>query len=704
VPPKPERKPASGSAGRKPETASHRLLLSAVCLASAVLVTALYAAAELPGPRGAVGRALKAAFGYFAWWPGPVLAAAAGLAWKRRPFTSAFFLKAAGGVLFFFSILALASRLPGSADGGRFGAFLAQGAFRAGLWAWLFLPLSALAGLILALPALGRGLLALLARFWAATAGAPETPEEADIPVPAEIPAEIPAEKTPPPRPAAPVITSRNTPAPEPAERARPSEGAYQLPGLDLLDPGPATRGNGHASGLTQEELEDNAHLLEDKLRDYGVDGRVSEVSGGPVITMYEYEPAPGIKIARVAGLAEDLAMAMKAKSIRVAGHIPGKGAIGIEIPNMARLPVSFRQMVESPAFRRSTSFLTLSLGVDILGEPVVADLAAMPHLLVAGATGTGKSVALAAIIMSILYKAPPDKVRLLMIDPKVVEFTLYRDIPHLIYPVLTEPAQATLGLKWAVAEMENRYRLLAEMEARHIDGYNEKLRAERKKKRRGEEEEALRELPYLVIIIDELADLMLVAPKEVEIHVTRLAQKARAAGIHLIMATQRPTTDIITGTIKSNLPTRIALKVLSQIDSRTILDQKGAEKLLGRGDMLFLAPNQSELQRLHGPYLSDGEIQRVTDFLRAWGPPDYLEELTVPEAESEETGGAEDNDPLYNEAVDLVRRTKRATTSHIQRHLRVGYNRAARFIERMEREGLIGPQDGTRPREIFLN
>jgi S-DNA-T family DNA segregation ATPase FtsK/SpoIIIE len=257
--------------------------------------------------------------------------------------------------------------------------------------------------------------------------------------------------------------------------------------------------------------------------------------------------------------------------------------------------------------------------------------------------------------------------------------------------------------LKWAVAEMESRYRLLAEVEARHIDGYNEKVRAERKKKRRGEEDEARRELPYLVIIIDELADLMMVAPKEVEIHVTRLAQKARAAGIHLIMATQRPTTDIITGTIKSNLPTRIALKVLSQVDSRTILDQKGAEKLLGRGDMLFLAPNQSELQRLHGPYVSDGEIQRVTDFLRAWGPPDYLDELTVPEAETGEAdGGAEDNDPLYAQAVELVRRTGRATISHIQRHLRVGYNRAARLIERMEREGLIGPQDGTRPRDIF--
>jgi S-DNA-T family DNA segregation ATPase FtsK/SpoIIIE len=445
--------------------------------------------------------------------------------------------------------------------------------------------------------------------------------------------------------------------------------------------------------------LETNAHLLEDKLRDYGVEGRVSEVSGGPVITMYEYEPAPGIKISRVAGLAEDLAMAMKAKSIRVAGHLPGKGAIGIEIPNLTRLPVSFRQMVESPAFRNSASPLTLGLGVDILGQPVVADLAAMPHLLVAGATGTGKSVALAAIIMSILYKAPPDRVRLLMIDPKRVEFAFYRDIPHLIHPVLTEAAQANLALKWAVAEMENRYRLLAEMEVRHIDTYNEKARAERKKRRR--QGEAPPELPYLVIIIDELGDLMTIAPKEVEVHITRLGQKARAAGIHLILATQRPSVAVITGTIKINLLARVALKVLSQTDSRVILDRGGAEKLLGRGDMLFMAPNQSELQRLHGPYVSDGEIQRVTDFLRALGPPDYLEELTVPEAEADEEGG-DDNDPLYDKAVELVRRTGRATISHIQRHLRVGYNRAARLIERMEREGLIGPQDGTRPRDIF--
>jgi len=691
---------------RKPEPETRRAL-PVICLAAAVLAVAFYCAAGIPGPGGAVGRALKDAFGLFGWWPGPALAWAAWLAWKRPSFTIARLLKTAGGVLFLFAVLALAARL---SAGGHFGAFLARGAFQTGLWAWLLLPLSALAGLIMALPPLGHGLRALLARLWAATAGPPEPslpePVQPEPVQPEPVQPEPKAEKETAapatPGPAMPIITNRQPPPlSPPPEKIPAAPGAYKLPGLELLDPAPDR--SGHTSGLTQEELETNAHLLEDKLRDYGVEGRVTEVSGGPVITMYEYEPAPGIKIARVAGLAEDLAMAMKAKSIRVAGHLPGKGAIGIEIPNLTRLPVAFRQMVESAAFRRSASLLTLSLGVDILGAPVVADLAKMPHLLIAGATGTGKSVALAAIIMSLLYKAPPDKVRLLMIDPKVVEFSLYRDIPHLIYPVLTEPAQATLALKWAVAEMETRYRLLAKLETRHIDGYNEKVRAARKKARQAAEDQDLLELPYLVIIIDELADLMMVASKEVEIHVTRLAAKARAAGIHLILATQRPTTDIITGTIKSNLPNRIALKVLSQIDSRTILDQKGAEKLLGRGDMLFLDPTQSDLKRLHGPLVSDGEIQRVTDFLRAWGPPDYLEELTVPEVEGEDgEGGSDEKDPLYDQAVELVRRTSRATISHLQRHLRVGYNRAARMIERMEREGLIGPQDGTRPRDIF--
>ncbi|MDR2946401.1 MAG: DNA translocase FtsK, partial [Candidatus Adiutrix sp.] len=448
------------------------------------------------------------------------------------------------------------------------------------------------------------------------------------------------------------------------------------------------------------------------KLRDFGVEGRVLEVSGGPVITMYEYQPAPGIKISKVAGLSDDLTMAMRAISIRVVAPLPGKAAIGIEIPNPKRRLVAFKEIVESPAFREAKSLLTLVLGVDIMGTPVVADLAKMPHLLIAGATGSGKSVGLGSMIMSILYKAPPDKVRFLMIDPKCVELTLYKDIPHLIYPVLSDPSEATLGLKWAVAEMDLRYKLLAEKGVRNIETFNEKIRAELKDwkpskvksadpERPEAEEEPPREMPFLVIIIDELADLMMVAAKEVEVYITRLAQKARACGIHLILATQRPSVDVLTGIIKANMPTRISFQVSSGIDSRTILDQKGAEKLLGAGDMLYLPPGVAKLRRLHGSFVSDDEIKRVTDFIRDWGPPDYLEDLSLPDADSDGEGGGE-RDEKYEEAVELVRRTQKATISHVQRHLRIGYNRAARIIEDMEREGVIGPQDGTRPRAIF--
>jgi S-DNA-T family DNA segregation ATPase FtsK/SpoIIIE len=365
---------------------------------------------------------------------------------------------------------------------------------------------------------------------------------------------------------------------------------------------------------------------------------------------------------------------------------------------------VAFRQMVESPAFRCAASPLTLSLGVDIQGRPVVADLAAMPHLLIAGAVGSGKSVLLGTIIMSMLYKASPDQVRLLMIDPKMVEFTPYRDIPHLIYPVLTEAAQAVLALKWAAGEMETRYGLLAEKEVLDIDAYNEKVRAEREKGRLLDDGNAPRELPRLVIVIEELADLMMVAPQEAEVHIIGLAQRARAAGIHLILATQRSSdVNVITGAIKRNMPNRISLRLPTQIDSRIILDQRGAEKLLGRGDMLFMASSESELQRLHGADVSLGEIKRVAGFLRAWSPPDYLGELAAPGVEpGGEGNGPDDKDPLYDQAVKLVRQTGKATISHLQRHLGVGYNRAARIMEQLERDGIVGAQDGTRPRDIF--
>jgi hypothetical protein len=474
------------------------------------------------------------------------------------------------------------------------------------------------------------------------------------------------------------------------------ARGRYRLPGADLLDPPPAA-----GPGLiSREELMANASMLETKLLEFGVEGRVMEVAGGPVITMYEYQPAPGVKIAKVSGLASDLAMAMKAESIRVVAPIPGKNAIGIELPNAERGLVTLRELVECPEFRELESPLTLVLGVDITGGPVVTDLGRMPHLLIAGATGSGKSVGLDCMIMSILYKAGPDKVRFLMIDPKCVELALYRDLPHLIHPVLTDPAEATTALKWAVCEMDARYRLMAENGVRNIQGYNE-LAARAAADGGADDADGPPEpLPYLVIIIDELSDLMLTSPKDVEVAIMRLCAKARASGIHLILATQRPSVDVLTGVIKANLPTRISFQVATKFDSRTILDQVGAENLLGKGDMLFQPPGTSRLRRLHGAYVSDEEKKRVTDHIRAWGPPDYIETLAPPE--SEDDCGPLEKDEKFQEAVELVRRTGRATISHIQRHLRIGYNRAARIIEDMEREGVIGPQDGARPRAIF--
>jgi S-DNA-T family DNA segregation ATPase FtsK/SpoIIIE len=495
--------------------------------------------------------------------------------------------------------------------------------------------------------------------------------------------------------------------------KAGKHKAGYRIPDCSLLDPTP-TLPEGHSSGLSEEELMGNARLLETKLREFGVSGRVLEVSGGPVITMYEYQPAPGVKISKVAGLANDLAMAMKAASIRVVAPIPGKAAIGLELPNHNRYLVTLRELIESPAYARQSSPLTLVLGVDITGNPVVTDLGKMPHLLIAGATGSGKSVGLDSMIMSILFKAGPDRVKFIMIDPKCVELAMYQDLPHLLHPVLTDPGEATNALKWAVHEMDFRYKLMAERGVRNIAGYNEKIREELKgaagKLNFGQESQKdfdldegdpPLEMPYLVIIIDELSDLMLTSPKDTEVSIMRLCAKARASGIHLILATQRPSVDVLTGVIKANLPTRISFQVATKIDSRTILDQVGAEQLLGKGDMLFQPPGTSKLSRLHGAYVSDEEKKRVTDFIRSFGPPDYIENLAPPEAEDED-GLLGEKDEKFEEAVELVRRSGRATISHIQRHLRIGYNRAARIIEDMEREGVIGPQDGTKPRVIF--
>lgn len=488
--------------------------------------------------------------------------------------------------------------------------------------------------------------------------------------------------------------------------------GPYELPPVELLDEAGT---KGEKSGMSEEALMANSRLVEKKLADFGVEGQVVEVSSGPVITMFEFEPAPGVKISRVANLADDLAMSMRAISIRIVAPLPRKAVIGIEVPNNHRDIVTLREVVSSPAFTESNSLLTLVMGVDTMGQPFVADLRRMPHLLMAGATGAGKSVGLNTMILSILYKARPDEVRFLMIDPKRIELSQFNDLPHLIYPVISEPKMATQALRWAVSEMERRYILLADKGVRNIEVYNRKVKKELSAKKpppppepetEGDEEKEKvlvhEVLPYLVIIIDELADLMMVSSKDVEESITRLAQMARAAGIHLILATQRPSVDVLTGIIKANLPTRVSYQVTSRVDSRTILDANGAENLLGDGDMLFVPPGTARLERVHGAFISEDEIRRVTDYIKAQKSPDYLESLKVAEKEAQEKEGDDDYDEKYDEAVELVTSSGRASISLIQRHLRVGYNRAARMIEAMENEGVVGPSDGAKPREIL--
>ncbi len=483
-----------------------------------------------------------------------------------------------------------------------------------------------------------------------------------------------------------------------------PTPGNYEPPSLNLLEDPPPRE-----TTVQRESLIMNSRLLEKKLLDFGVEGSVTEVAPGPVITMYEYEPAPGVKISKVSGLSDDLALALRAHSIRIVAPIPGKAAIGVEIPNTRREVVYLKEILCSEAFSAHSSHLVMALGKDTSGLPVVTDLAKMPHLLIAGATGSGKSVGLNAMILSILYKSSPDDVRFLLIDPKRIELSTYEGIPHLLHPVLSDPKQATLGLRWTVEEMERRYRLLAKMGARNISSYNQKLKKMAKKAgeppAEGQEpEEEPRELPYIVVVIDELADLMMVSSKEVETHIARLAQMARAAGIHLILATQRPSVDVLTGVIKANFPVRISFQVSSRIDSRTILDNMGAEKLLGNGDMLFLPPGVSKVQRIHGAYVSEPEVAAVAGFLRDLGEVHYEESILNMAEEEDKDVGEEEYDAKYDEAVQLVTETGQASISMIQRRLRVGYNRAARMIEIMEKEGVVGPSDGVKPRQVLVN
>ncbi|MDM7849720.1 DNA translocase FtsK [Pseudochrobactrum kiredjianiae] len=480
---------------------------------------------------------------------------------------------------------------------------------------------------------------------------------------------------------------------------------------------------------ISQEMLERSAGLLESILEDFGVRGEIIHVRPGPVVTLYEFEPAPGVKSSRVIGLADDIARSMSALSARVA-VVPGRNVIGIELPNSIRETVYFRELIESPAFERTSCRLALCLGKTIGGEPVIAELAKMPHLLVAGTTGSGKSVAINTMILSLLYRLKPEECRLIMIDPKMLELSIYDGIPHLLTPVVTDPKKAVVALKWTVREMEERYRKMSRLGVRNIDGYNARAATAREKgetvtstvqagfdKATGEilyeeQEMDLTPMPYIVVIVDEMADLMMVAGKEIEGAIQRLAQMARAAGIHLIMATQRPSVDVITGTIKANFPTRISFQVTSKIDSRTILGEQGAEQLLGQGDMLHMAGG-GRIVRVHGPFVSDEEVEKVVNHLKEQGRPDYLSTVTADEDDTDAAEddsavfdksdmGSEDGDDLFEKAVKVVLRDKKCSTSYIQRRLSIGYNRAASLVERMEQEGLVGAANHVGKREII--
>jgi S-DNA-T family DNA segregation ATPase FtsK/SpoIIIE len=469
------------------------------------------------------------------------------------------------------------------------------------------------------------------------------------------------------------------------AGRRGGKEDGYVLPPLDLLnEPASQTERPG------KDEVLQGSALLEKKLRDFGIQGKVIQVHAGPIVTMYEFEPAPGVKIQRVVSLAEDLSLALKAPSVRIA-PVPGKSALGIEVPNRVRETVVLREMVGSEEFKKSSSLLTLALGKDIYGNAIVANLARMPHLLVAGATGAGKSVCLNSIIASVLYKASPKDVKFLMIDPKLLELSAYEGIPHLISPVITSPKAASEALKKMVFEMERRYRLIAEKGAKSIESFN----------RTAPEEELL---PYIVVVIDELADLMLSSAAEVEDSIGRLAQMARASGIHLIVATQRPSVDVLTGVIKANFPTRISFQVASRIDSRTILDAQGAEQLIGKGDMLFVMPG-TRIIRVHGAFISEAEIKGLADFVRSQANPDFniFQSIEPAPAEDEEAKGPGGRDEFYEKAVDLAASMGEISISYIQRRLKIGFNRAARIMELMEEDGLVGPPQGAGKPRAFI-
>lgn len=583
----------------------------------------------------------------------------------------------------------------------------------------------------------------------------PLASKNSELPGPRGVEAPVAYERADPiivkPKPAEPVVAKKVRGAAnsksskgekDSAPQGAPAFESYVAPDVALLN-----REESDGIGEDDEELRQKAEQIEAKLRDFNIAGRVTQVHPGPVITLFEFEPAPGVKVGRIAALQDDLSMSLRASSIRIIAPIPKRGTVGIEVPNKHRAMVRLRECLESEAFVSADSVLSVPLGKDTYGDSVVVDIATMPHLLMAGATGTGKSVCINALLLSLLYRAHPSELGLILIDPKVLELSIYDGIPHLRVPVVTDPRQAKAVLSWAVKEMDRRYRYMQKFGVRNIDGYNQLVAgggvtdAKEKGTDDRQEElplsiepsredearaaatiepvapEQLKPLPKLVIVIDELADLMLTVGREIEELITRLAQKARAAGIHLIVATQRPSVDVITGLIKANFPARLSFRVSSRIDSRTILDSMGAEKLLGKGDMLFMLPGAVPLKRVHGAFVSDLEVQKVVSSLKTQCAPQYDENIisacekalaeesaTNGEGGSGEEGGGEEFDQFYDKAVELVLEKGSASTSMIQRVFRIGYNRAARIIETMEREGVVGKTDGVRPREILIN
>jgi DNA segregation ATPase FtsK/SpoIIIE, S-DNA-T family len=520
-------------------------------------------------------------------------------------------------------------------------------------------------------------------------AAAKPTPPPIRKPLPSVTPAPASGDK----EPALPLSDAEKAPA----ERKK---GAYTLPPYALLDAAKGER------KIDERELMDGARLLEEKCREFSVEGSVVQIHPGPVVTTYEFKPDAGVKYSKITGLADDLCLAMQAESV-IIDRIPGKSTVGIQIPNPNREQISLRELLESDAYKRSSSKLTLAMGKTIHGEPFVSDLATMPHLLIAGSTGAGKSVSVNAMITSILMRATPDDVRFIMVDPKRLELGMYEDIPHLLTPVVMDPKLAANALRWAVREMEERYKTLAAFGVRNIEQYNRNIRAMQSEKKPGEpllddNGNEIKPLPFIVVLIDELADLMMVAGNEVEESIARLAQMARAIGIHLVLATQRPSVDVITGLIKANLPARISFRVSSKIDSRTILDGNGAEQLLGKGDMLYLPPASSRFVRLHGPYISEQESARLASFLRKQGKPTYDTTVTADDKAAQEHMEFE-KDELYDEAARIVVSSGQASISYLQRRLRIGFSRAARLVDMMEMDGLVSAAAGGKPREVLV-